>query len=52
MVLYISTKFHANISEVFKVIERTRFARGIIQQIVGGVMVLVLCTSSGDGLYL
>ena len=52
MVLYITTKFHENISKGFKDIERTRFARGIIQQIVGGVMILVLCTSSGDGLYL
>ena len=31
MVLYISTKFHKNISKGFKVIERTRFPRGIIQ---------------------
>ena len=52
MELYISTKFHENISKVFKIIERTQIPRGIIQQNVGGLMVLVLCTSSDDGLYL
>ena len=31
IVLYISTKFNENISKGFKVIEQTRFQRGIIQ---------------------
>ena len=52
MVLYVSIKFHENISKGFKVIEPTQFPRGIIQQNVSGVMVLVLCTSSDDALYL
>ena len=56
MVVYISTKFHENILDGVKVIERTRFLsekfqRGIIQN-VDGVSVLVLCTLSDDGLYL
>ena len=55
--LYISSKFCDIISNVIKVIERTRFLygklqRGIIpQKNVGGVTVVNLCTSSGNALY-
>ena len=58
MVVYISTKFHENILHGIKVIERTRFPSEKISKghnsvkNVGGVPVLVLCTSSDDGLYL
>ena len=58
MMVFISTKFHENILDGIKAIERTRFPsekiqRAIIsQKNVGGVPVLVLCTSSGYGLYL
>ena len=58
MVVYISTKFHENILDSIKVIERTQFSqekflRAIIPyKKLGGVSVLVLCTSSDDGLYL
>ena len=57
MLVYISTKFHENILDGIKVIERTRFPLEKFQnhnslKSVGGVLVLVLCTSSDDGLYL
>ena len=58
MMVYICTKFHENILHGIKVIKRTRiqsekFQRAIILlKNVGGVSVLVLCTSSDDGLYL
>ena len=54
MVVYISTKFHENILDGIKVIERT-----ILRKISKGHnslknvdMYLVLCTLSDDGLYL
>ena len=52
--VYISTKFHENILGGIKVIEQTRFfSKGHNSvKYVGGVTVLVLCTSSDDGLYL
>ena len=55
IVVYISTKFHENILGGIKVIERTRFSSEKFHNSlknVGGVTVLVLCTSSDDGLYL
>ena len=54
MVLYISTKFHENILHGMKFIERTgKISKGHNSvKNVGGVSVLVLCTSSDDGLYL
>ena len=58
MVIYICTKFHENILNGIKVIERTRFSIAKISKghnsvkNVGGVMVLFLCTSSNNGLYL
>ena len=57
VMLYISTKFCDIFSNGFKVIERTRFLygklqRGIIpQKNVGGVTVVLRCTSSGHALY-
>ena len=57
MVVYIWTKFHENLLDGFKVIEWTRFHGKISMghnsiKGVGGVMVLVLCTSTDGGLYL
>ena len=58
MVVYVSTQFHENILNGIKFIERTRFSYQKFQKghnsikYVGGVRVLVLCTSSDDGLYL
>ena len=57
MVVYISTKFHENILDGIKVIERTIFLAKISKghnsvKNVGRVTDLVLCTSSDDGLYL
>ena len=57
MVVYISTKFHENILDSIKVIFHYIFIRKISKghnavKNVGGVPVLVLCTSSDDGLYL
>ena len=58
MVVYISTKFHENILGGIKVIERTWFSSEKNQRViipkkdVSGVTVLVLCTSSDNGLYL
>ena len=53
MMVYIWTKFHENILDGIKVTERTGFSWGKFQRgIVGGVTVLVLCTSFDDGLYL
>ena len=55
--LYIYTQCHENIFDGLKVKEQTRvsylkFKRGIIPQNVGGVTVYILCTSSGNALYL
>ena len=65
MMLYICTKSHENISNGFRVIERTRNDDGRTDKvitigppqtssvkIVDRVMVLVLCTSSDDTLHL
>ena len=55
MVVYISTKFHENILDGIKVIERTIFIRKISMghnSVKNVDMVLVLCTLSDDGLYL
>ena len=58
MMLYVCTMFRKNILDSIKGIERTRFAKGKISKRhnftknVGGVAVLVLCTLSGDALYL
>ena len=54
MVVYICTKFHENILHGNQVIEWTLFpSKGHNSvKIVGGVLILVLCTSSDDGLYL
>ena len=50
--LYICAKFREIISNDNKVIERTRFYRGIIpQKNVGGVTVVNLFTSSGHAFY-
>ena len=55
--VYISMKFCEIIPSGIKVIERTLFLygklqRGIItQKNVGGVIVVILCTSSGHALY-
>ena len=55
--LYISSKFCEIISNGIKVIERTRFLYGklqrgiILQNNVGGVTVVYLCTLSGHALY-
>ena len=56
MMVYICTKFYENILVGMKIIERTRFTWEKFQRHnsvknVGGVMVLVLCTSSDGGLY-
>ena len=58
MVVYTCTKFHENILNGIKVIERTWFSwdknskghNSVKNE--GGLTVLVLCTSSDDGLYL
>ena len=52
IVFYICTKFNENISKGFKVIEGTQFPRGIMSKNVGGAMVLVLCSSPDNALYL
>ena len=58
MIVYICTKFYENILPGFKVIEQTKFSKEKISKghnslkNVGGIMVLVLCISSDDGLYL
>ena len=58
MMVYICTKIHKNILNGMKVIERTQFSWGkfqrgiILLKNVGRVTILVLCTSSDDGLYL
>ena len=57
MLLYILIKFHENILDGIKVIERTRFSnkefqRALFRKNEGGVTVLFLCTSSNGGLYL
>ena len=57
MVVYICTKFHENILDGIKFIERTRFSQEIFQRgysinNVGGVTVLVLCTLSDGRLHL
>ena len=57
MVVYICTNFHENILDFIKVTERTRFSYTFSKghnsvKNVGGVTVLILCTSSYDGLYL
>ena len=59
MMVYTSTTFHENILDGIKVIERLRFSheknnskgRNSVKN-VGGGTVLILCTSSDDGLYL
>ena len=58
MMAYICTKFHENILDGIKVIERTRFSEekkskghNSVKN-VNGVSVLVLYTSSDDDLYL
>ena len=54
MMVYICTKFHENILDSIKVIERKRFSYQKISKghnsikNVGGVTVLFLCTLSGD----
>ena len=57
MMVYICTKFYENILHGIKVIEQTKFSKeknskghNSIKN-VGGVTVLVLCTSSDGGLY-
>ena len=57
MVVYISTKFHENIlrgiSYRADMISIKKISKGHNSvKNVGGVLVLVLCTSSDDGLYL
>ena len=58
MTLNICTRVRENILDGIKVIERTRFSTKKIQRGIfsfkkkGGVMVLLLCTSSDDILYL
>ena len=47
MVIYISTKFHANILDGIKVIEQ---GYNSVKN-VGGASVLILCMSSESGLY-
>ena len=52
---YICTKFRENISEGLRVTDRTRFPNKIFlkgHKSVSGVMVLNLCTSSDNALYL
>ena len=59
MMVYICSKFHENILDGIQVIKRTRFPKkknlsnghNSVKN-VGGLSVLVLCTSSDDGLYL
>ena len=56
LMVYICTKFHKKILEGIKVIERTQFSKiskghNSIKN-VNGIMVLFLCTSSDDSLYL
>ena len=56
MTLYICTKFQQNISKGFRVIEQTHteIYKGakFHKKNVGGVTVLVLCTSPDNALYL
>ena len=58
MVVYIFTKFHENILAGFKAIEQTQFSYEKFQMAIippknlGGVSVLILCTSSDDDSYL
>ena len=58
MMVYICTKFRENILDGIKVIERTEFSYQKFQKghnsvkNGGGVRILLLCTSSDDGLYL
>ena len=57
MVIYISTKFHENIVDGISYRADTIFVRKISKghnfvKNVGGLSLLVLCTSSDDGLYL
>ena len=58
MMVYICTRYQENILDGMKVIEWTQFFIGKISKghnslkNVGRVTVLVLCTSSDDGLYL
>ena len=57
MVVYICTKFRKNIFDVFKITEVTIFIpklskRHYSAKSVGGVTVLVLCSSSDCGLYM
>ena len=57
MLLYICTKFRENILNGIKVIEQTRFSLEKYQKgrnftkIIGGVIVLVLCTLSDTSLF-
>ena len=58
MVVYICTKIHENILDGMKVTERTRFSseknskgHNSVKNVCG-ITVLILCTSSDDGLYL
>ena len=58
IMVYICTKFHENILEGIKVVEQTQFSKENISKghnsikNVGGVTVLVLCTSPDGDLYL
>ena len=57
MVVRICTKFHKNILNCMKVIERTRFSwenfeGALFRNNIGGVTVFVPCTSCDGGLYL
>ena len=47
MMLYICIKFQENISKGFRVTERshTKIYKGVFHKNVGGVMVLIQCTS-------
>ena len=58
MMIYICSKFHENITGDLRVIERTQFSivkfskgHNFVKN-VGGVTVLVLCTSFDNALYL
>ena len=56
MMLYICTKFRENISKGFKVFEQIDFQTEIskgekFHKNVGGIMVIVLCTSPDSALY-
>ena len=57
MMLYICTKSHENVFDGLKLCSRYDFHKqnckgARFYKIVGGVLVLVLCTSSDGGLYL